>query len=56
MMGDRPEIEDYSSLSNDELYQMLCDLLPHMYRFPVNDLTRETVIAMLKVTSLVDFT
>ena len=53
MTDDRPESENYSGLSNNELYEVLCDLLPHMHRFSVNDLTRETVIAMLKVTALV---
>jgi hypothetical protein len=55
MKDDRPGTKDYSSLSNDELYEMLCGVLPHMCHFSVNDLTRETVIAMLKVTGLIDF-
>jgi hypothetical protein len=52
MTDGRTEATDYSGLSNEELYEKLCDLLPHMYGFPVNDLTRETVIAMLKVAGL----
>jgi hypothetical protein len=56
MTDDRPETDLYSVLSNDELYEILCDLLPHMHRFPVSDLTRQTVIAMLKITDLVHFT
>ena len=47
MTDDKPEAEDYSTLSNEELYEMLCDLLPHMHRFPVSDLTRQTVIARM---------
>jgi hypothetical protein len=46
-----PEIDRYSTLSNDELYEILCEVLPHMHRFSVNDLTRETTIAMLRVAS-----
>jgi hypothetical protein len=46
-----PEIDQYSTLSNDELYEILCEVLPHMHRFSVNDLTRETTIAMLRVAS-----
>ena len=47
----RSEADDYSTLSNEELYEILCNLLPHMHRFPVSDLTRQTVIAMLRVTN-----
>lgn len=50
MTNDEPETGKYSALSNDELYEILCRFLPHMHGFPVNDLTRETAIAMLKVT------
>lgn len=49
MTDGKPETNDYSDLSNDELYEVLCEALPHMYRFSVNDLTRETAIAMLKL-------
>lgn len=52
MTDDRPEIDEYSTLSNDEIYEILCEVLPHMYRFSVNDLTRETAIAMLKIAAV----
>jgi hypothetical protein len=52
MADDKPETDNYSDLSNDELYEILCKALPHMYRFSVNDLTRETAIAMLKVEAV----
>ena len=56
MVDDKARNDDYSNLSNDELYEVLCKVLPHMHHLSVNDLTRETVVAMLKVTGLVRFT
>jgi hypothetical protein len=42
--------EDYTLLSNDELQRLLHERAPRMTSFRVNDQTRATAIAMLKVT------
>jgi hypothetical protein len=41
---------DYALLSNDELQLLLHERVPRMISFRVNDQTRATAIAMLKVT------
>jgi hypothetical protein len=43
-------VADYRALSNGELHQFLCTVDPTMCGYPVIDETRETAIAMLKIT------
>ncbi len=41
---------DYRNLTNGELQRLLSDSIPEMRYFPVTDDTRETVIAMIKIS------
>jgi hypothetical protein len=45
------EAGEFERLSNKELHKLVCQRLPHMSQFPVTDMTRETVIAMLRITT-----
>ncbi|OPY59852.1 MAG: hypothetical protein A4E57_04645 [Syntrophorhabdaceae bacterium PtaU1.Bin034] len=42
--------ENYEHLSNEELHRLLCERIPEMELYPVTDETRNTAIAMLKMT------
>ena len=42
---------DYRTLSNEDLYRLLCFTLPHMVFVEVTDDVRETVVAMLVVSA-----
>jgi hypothetical protein len=54
MTGDELKADRYSTLSDEELYEILCRIFPHMHRFSVNELTRETAIAMLRISGFPD--
>ncbi len=48
--ADKETPADYGVLSNERLRLLLCRRMPDMAVLPVTDETRETTIAMLKIT------